>query len=194
MEKAAAEERQRKKRSLAPSSDAPDAKRMKLDPSSSGSAVALAGFDFTTLPANLVTELIVANLQAFTEPTLAGLVQAYRARGASAPADPPMAVAPPPAPPPANGHTIPTGPANHAPPTAPRAIRELSKSASVTPVPQMSQEKSKSRSRSPTPTPPKEEEPVDPLQMDIDDEELEYEPDKLNTEVRVTVSPPLKFY
>ena len=31
------------------------------------------------------------------------------------------------------------------------------------------------------------EEPLDPLKMDIDDEEIEYEPDKLNLEVRKTI-------
>ena len=37
----------------------------------------------------------------------------------------------------------------------------------------------------PPPPPPaiKVEEPVDPLKMDIDDEEMEYEPDRLNLEV-----------
>ena len=35
----------------------------------------------------------------------------------------------------------------------------------------------------PPPAPAIKDEPVDPLQMDIDEDELEYEPDRLNEEV-----------
>ena len=88
MEQAAIAEKQRKaaaaaeasrKRSppTAPAQDAPDAKRPKLE-HDTAAASATAGFDFTSLPAALVTDLIVANIQAFSEATLIGLVQAYR--------------------------------------------------------------------------------------------------------------------
>ena len=74
MEQAAVEEKQRraaeasrKRTASSGPSENPDVKRVKLD---DGAPSPLAGFDFTTLPANLVTDLIVANLQAFSEPTL----------------------------------------------------------------------------------------------------------------------------
>ena len=187
MEQAAVEEKARKaaaadaskKRATAatPVAEAPESKRPKLEHEPTPTAGA-GGFDFSALPATLVTDLIVANLQAFTENALIGLVQAYRHKKATASVS---AAAPPEipgltsTPPPSRGHAaeypVPTGPAGtqRAPPSGPRADREK-KAKSVTPPP--------------PPAPVKIEEPVDPLKMDIDDEEIEYEPDRLNLEVR----------
>lgn len=194
MEKAAQEEKQRKaeasrKRppSAVPSQDGPDSKRAKLEDAAI-SAAFLAGFDFTKLPAALVTDLIVANLQAFAEETLDGLVQSYRqGRGASlseatpGPSAPTALIPSTKAEPAVAASSVPVDPV--APP-------ERIPSGLATPVPEYTRRASRSPSRSktpPTPPPVKEEDPVDPLQMDIDEEELEYEPDKLNLEVTPTI-------
>jgi symplekin len=117
--------------------EASDAKRPRLEQDASDPAASLASFDFTALPAALITELIVANLQAFTESQLAMLVQTYRqSRGIS---------------------------------DAPSASVPASDSVQGT--------------ISAEPTQLKEEH-IDPLKMDIDEEEIEYEPDRLNLEVR----------
>lgn len=144
-----------KKRPLPDPEPPSDAKRVKLqvDPST---ANVLASFDFTTLPATLITDLIVANLDAFSEPTLLSLIQAYREKD-----------------------TVRTQPATAretpavtsrplSPPSAPVA------STSALP---------RSKTPPPPPQPVKVEEPVDPLQMDIDQDEMEFEPDRLNEEV-----------
>lgn len=166
MDRAAAEEKKRKADAFAAAADAKrkrpsslsgehftDPKRVKIeaDSTTSTSASFLAAFDFTSLPATLITELIVANLEAFTEPALIALVQAYRqSRGITTPEAVPSI-------------TAPVGPALKSTPEH-----------RVQPTDQ-------------PPTPPAvavvKDEPVDPLQMDIDEEELEYEPDKLNMEV-----------
>ncbi|EGN96587.1 hypothetical protein SERLA73DRAFT_111193 [Serpula lacrymans var. lacrymans S7.3] len=142
-----AAEASRKRPPSAPAEDV-DAKRVKLDQDIAASSAAfLADFDFTSLPVALITELIVANLQAFTEPSLSALVQTYRqSRGISPtpPVQPPQ---------PVPEATLPT-------PT-PRVH-----SQSVEPPPSFVKD-----------------EPVDPLQMDIDEEEMEYEPDRLNLEL-----------
>ncbi len=207
MEAAAIEEKQRKlavvesrKRppSAIPTTDTPDTKRQKLvADTSSASATFLSGFDFTSLPASLVTDLIVANLQAFSEPALIGLVQAYRhGKTVSSASTSPAAIAS------SSGHTPtppPTSQAISSAPVVPVPPIEPSRthvspptgpttSEYSTPVPEFLRKVEISRRQSQTPPliPPlvKEEEPVDPLQMDIDEEELEYEPDKLNLEVR----------
>lgn len=153
MERASAEEKARmaavaataaeavKKRPLptGPAADQPtDAKRLKVevDNAVANSAAFLASFDFTTLPIALVTDLIVANLQAFTEPALLSLVQAYRQGREGAPG------------------TV---------PHPPDGVIDEALSISD--------------------TPPVKDEPVDPLKMDIDEEEMEYEPDRLNEAV-----------
>jgi symplekin len=158
MERASAEEKARKaavavsateatkkRPSSTPAEHPSDAKRMKIDVDIAGNASAafLASFDFTTLPISLITDLIVANLQAFTEPALLELVQTYRQSRGLAPA-PPVSRTP--------------QPAQHTPEATP------------TPVPSAE--------------PAVKDEPVDPLQMDIDEEEMEYEPDRLNMQVR----------
>ncbi|KAF7370712.1 Mitogen-activated protein kinase [Mycena sanguinolenta] len=172
MDEAAAEEKKRKtllasgidsrKRPAPASTDRPsDPKRPKLEPDASAtSASFLATFDFTSLPAPLITDLIVANIEAFSENVLIALVETYRqSRGLPAPAAAaPQAAAP----------AIPTAPrAARAIPTAPAAARastpEVQPPASAAPV--------------------VKDEPVDPLQMVIDQDELEYEPDKLNEEL-----------
>ena len=90
MEKAAQEEKMRRA-GKRPATDAgrPDAKRAKLEPAPAavppqsdgapGPASFLAAFDFTTLPASLITELVIANLGAFSDQALAALVAKYRA-------------------------------------------------------------------------------------------------------------------
>jgi symplekin len=183
MDEASAEEKKRKaslasggsdtrKRPAPGSAERPsDPKRPKLEPdASTTSASFLATFDFTSLPAPLITDLIVANIEAFPESTLISLVQAYRqSRGIPTPAPPPP-VAP----------TIPTGPkATRSVPSAPSArisTPEVQAPASTPAVPVV------------------KDEPVDPLQMDIDQDELEYEPDRLNEEVRLILNVVHTFY
>ncbi|GLB41805.1 putative symplekin tight junction protein C terminal [Lyophyllum shimeji] len=186
MDAAAIEEKKRKtaaiesrKRPLSVPTEPVDAKRPKLEsettttpvPSAPVTATSanlsfLASFDFTSLPATLITELIVANLEAFTESTLLGLVQAFReSRGLGTAA----AIAAP-------APTIPTGPR--------RATQlQAEKDAERSLTPQARQTKPIPTGPAvPTPPPPivVKDEPVDPLQMDIDQDELEYEPDRLN--------------
>jgi symplekin len=177
MEKAATDEKARKasastaigdnrKRPIsAPApGEPPETKRPKLESNAaaSTSAAFLATFDFTTLPANLITELIVANLEAFTEPALITLVQTFReSRGLAAPS-----VAAP-------GPTAPKAIPPHIEKDLRNGERPLTpQGRQVTPVALS------------TPPSKVKDEPVDPLQMDIDQDELEYEPDKLNQEVR----------
>lgn len=143
---ASATEATRKRPPSAAAENPSDAKRMKVeaDMSTNASAAFLASFDFTTLPLSLITDLIVANLQAFTEPALLELVQTYRqSRG--------LALRPP----------------ASRPPQPPEPTPE------VMPTP------------GPSAEPTVKAEAVDPLQMDIDEEEMEYEPDKLNMEVSI---------
>ncbi|TFK51746.1 hypothetical protein OE88DRAFT_1679157 [Heliocybe sulcata] len=162
--KVAAAEASRKRPPSAQQEQPPDPKRTKLESDESAAAAAafLASFDFTTLPTNLINDLIIANLYAFPEPALQALVQTYRetrrsATPATAPTSTPAVPAPPAAPVP--------GPSTLTPATVPAR----SEPKAATPEP-------------PAPEPVKEE-PVDPLQMDIDEEEMEYEPDKLNLEL-----------
>ncbi|KAJ2915453.1 hypothetical protein MD484_g4945, partial [Candolleomyces efflorescens] len=178
MERAASEEKKRraavgsnngKRPPPAPSEQPSDAKRIKLENDASaqvGASSILASFDFTTLPGPLITDLIVANLEAFSEPELLALVQAYR-QLKGIPTSQPSA-APPSAPSAsASSSTISASP-QKAIPTGPR--RGADKQS--TPVPR-------------TTTPPLEAnvEVVDPLQMDIDEEEIEFEPERLNEEL-----------
>jgi len=192
--KAAAADASRKRppSALAPSAEE-SAKRQKLEPDSAAAASVLASFDFSTLPAPLITELVLANLQAFSDQAIQTLVQTYlrsgRAQAApQAPMQQPFSVASP-------------KPAVAALPDAPAALM-----ASVSDgVPGLSDDP-----QSATPPggsapmadsddlPPGfgnvKEEPLDPLQMDIDEDELEYEPDKLNLEVRSRSVPYTSIY
>ncbi|KAI0704285.1 Symplekin tight junction protein C terminal-domain-containing protein [Cytidiella melzeri] len=193
MEKAAQEEKQRRAESRKrPSSavlpqEGPDTKRAKLeDVNASNSAAFLAAFDFTKLPAALITDLIVANIHAFSEEALTNLVRDYREGKAAPKPDVTM----PPAPPVPSTSSVAQASAAAIAATngkvdVPEFPSEHVPSDSVIPAATLarSQTRSPSRSRTP-PTPPlKEEEPVDPLQMDIDEEEIEYEPDRLNMEL-----------
>ncbi|KAF5388652.1 hypothetical protein D9757_004811 [Collybiopsis confluens] len=182
MEAAAAEEKKRRaaiaagvtepKKRSSTETDRSDNKRVKLEngvadapppppPPPDPSLSLLASFDFSTLPATLITDLIVANLEAFTEPALIALVQAYRQRMGLATASTSAAVLPPPLAPAPEPAPVPA-------PTA-DSRRNI-----IEPIP-----------RPHTPPPPVKEEPVDPLQMDIDQDDLEYEPDRLNEELSV---------
>ncbi|KAF9072274.1 Symplekin tight junction protein C terminal-domain-containing protein [Rhodocollybia butyracea] len=165
--------------------DRPDIKRVKLEepepyphphPQQPNPSVSLlASFDFSTLPATLITDLIVANIEAFTEPALMALVHAYRQ------SNPPT--------------TSSLGFAPHPPVPGPSSL-------SLAPTPTGESQKNRrqpdNRPHSPTPIPqiqppapiPVPLEPVDPLQMDIDQDELEYEPDRLNEELSGSVPPP----
>jgi symplekin len=148
----------RKRPSSAQNEEPVDTKRPKLDQEPSASTPSfLASFDFTTLPAVLISELIVANLEAFSEPALISLVQTFRqSRGLG------TATSPAPSPTPV--------PSAAPPPISPKKpLEKQRRDAEGTPIPG-------------TP-PPVNDEPVDPLQMDIDQDELEFEPDKLNAEV-----------
>ncbi|EMD39061.1 hypothetical protein CERSUDRAFT_133852 [Gelatoporia subvermispora B] len=175
--KAAASDASRKRSSATPQSEGPDTKRPKLESDTTAPSNALlSSFDFATLPSALVTELIVANLQTFSENTLIGLVQAYRHKRT---ANATTQAAP----------AIPTAPA------AMVASTSAAAAAAVRPTPapaipstaaevQPAQSKGRSsRSSTPQPTPAVKEEPVDPMRMDIEEEEIEYEPDKLNQEL-----------
>ena len=183
MDKAAVEERKRKSAPVdtrkRPSSNPPEPaenKRIKLgnETTQNSSASFLAAFDFTSLPASLITNLIVANLEAFTEPQLISLVDTYRqsrrldattslATGVIAMPVPKPAVTSPPI---QNMSTssIPTGPRNNTylvdntltPPPQPMAL-----------LPEVIIK----------------DEPIDPLQMDIDQDEFEFEPERLNEKV-----------
>ncbi|TFK32777.1 Symplekin tight junction protein C terminal-domain-containing protein [Crucibulum laeve] len=190
MDKAAAEEKKRKataaenrKRPATTTAEQPsDTKRPKLESETTSStpapAALLASFDFTSLPAPLITDLIVANLQAFSEPALLNLVQAYRqSRGLNASlaaaVPPPQAAAtsqPASTPAPVLGPVPVRPPAGAVPPSGPK--KSGAPSPSSTPVPQ------------PVHAVPDieivKDEPIDPLQMDIDQDELEYEPERLN--------------
>lgn len=167
MEKAAADEkarkyallesdRKRQQTSTTPPEEPSDPKRPKLEHENDDAATTtsfLATVDFTQLPVSLITDLVVASLQAFTEPTLLALIQTYRqSQAASAPV------------------TVVAGPSTEikaptpiAPPVGlPEIEHESTPEVEVAPI---------------------KEEPVDPLKMDIDEVDLEYEPDRLNQEV-----------
>jgi len=165
MERAAADEkarkyallesnRKRQQPSTTPSEEPSDSKRPKLEHENDAAATTsfLATVDFTQLPVSLITDLVVANLQAFTEPALLALIQAY-SQGQAATA--PVTTAGP--------STEIKAPTPLAPPVRlPEIDHEPTPEVEVAPI---------------------KEEPVDPLKMDIDEEDLEYEPDRLNQEV-----------
>lgn len=162
MEKAAMEEKRRKaaltesRKRPSSASDLPDNKRIKLESgtlSQNNSAALLTTFDFTSLPATLITNLIVANLEAFSEAHLTTFVNAYRqSRGMHIPIAQPSTVVPMPV-----SSTV----ENTIPPASP-----LNNVLDATQTPSEVKE-----------------EVIDPLQMNIDEEEMEYEPEKLNQEV-----------
>ena len=149
-----------------------EVKRQKVegDPNADATAL-LAAFDFTTLPVALIAELIVANLQAFSEETFQARINAYR-RSASASVAAPAPVSAVAAP--VSTAVLETAAATEGavpmklPPTMPAADR--------------ARERALAQVDEPTPSSVVKEEPVDPLQMDMD-EEIEYEPDRLNLEV-----------
>jgi symplekin len=186
MEQAASEERTRRAmatqvdpRKRPPSttgSSEEDAKRQKVevDPNADATAL-LAAFDFTTLPVALIAELIVANLQAFSDETLQVRINAYHRSapaGVAAPAPVPATA------PPVSANALETVAASEnalavkMPPTMPAADRARERALAQT---------SPAQVEGPSSTVVKEE-PVDPLQMDMD-EDIEYEPDSLNLEV-----------
>ncbi|KAH9479566.1 Symplekin [Psilocybe cubensis] len=176
MEKAAAEEK--KRRALAaesrkrPSSNVNEPlenKRIKLESeaANSSSAALLAAFDFTSLPAPLITNLIVANLEAFTEPQLIAMVDAYRqSRGLTV----------------TSTHSIASDKYSVSEPNASAPSKPIVGHEGAVPSARksgVSVEKSQTPLVEPS-EPVIKDEPVDPLKMDIDEEELEYEPEKLN--------------
>jgi symplekin len=154
-----------------------DAKRQRVEADPNADATALlAAFDFTTLPAALITELIVANLQAFSEETFHARINAYRRPTPTAVATPtpvPAAAAP------ESTAVLETAAASEnavpvkMPPTMPAADRARERALAQGSPAQVDEPSFSSRIK---------EEPVDPLQMDMD-EEIEYEPDRLNLEV-----------
>ncbi|KAH9032328.1 Symplekin tight junction protein C terminal-domain-containing protein [Lactarius hengduanensis] len=188
MEQAVADERARKaiaaqaqadarKRPLATAAAAEEeAKRQRVEADPNGDATALlAAFDFTTLPVVLITELIVANLQAFSDEVFQARVNAYRRPA-------PASIAAP-APVPAAATSVAvlensvtsesTAPARRTPPTMPAADRARERALAQGSSTQLDEPSSSSRVK---------EEPMDPLQMDLD-EDIEYEPDSLNLEL-----------
>lgn len=175
MERAAAEEKARKaalKRPPSVSTDESkaDPKRQKVDhttpPTAAHAASILSAFDFTSLPAALITELVVANLQAFSEDAFTAIMQAYKASSPLAPAPAPAVM--PAATPVAGPSTLPQMA------SAATDSEHASKKPEVAVIDEGKEDRTLSIVK---------DEPVDPLQMDIDQDELEYEPDKLNLEV-----------
>ncbi|KAG9093472.1 hypothetical protein FS749_014324, partial [Ceratobasidium sp. UAMH 11750] len=117
-------------------------------------APAFANFDFSTLPLPLVVDILIANLQALSDERLATAIsgrRAYLSRSAAA---------------------TPT-------PQQPATTDALPLVAPTPPAPKPSPAQLESQTQ-PEPEPAIKEEPLDPLKMDIDDDDLEYEPDKLN--------------
>ncbi len=190
MEQATADERTRRAMATQAQADArkrppsataqgeEEAKRQKVegDPNADATAL-LAAFDFTTLPVALIAELIVANLQAFSEETFQARINAYRrsaSTGVAAPAPVPAAAAPVST---AILETAAAASENMVPakmlPTMPAADRARERALAQGSSAQADEPSSSSRVK---------EEPVDPLQMDMD-EDIEYEPDRLNLEV-----------
>jgi len=166
MERAAADEKARKYALLesnrkrqqpptTPSEEPSDPKRPKLEHENdaTGTTSFLATVDFTQLPVSLITDLVVANLQAFTEPALLALIQTYRQ---SQPASTPV--------------TAIAGPSSEIKAPTPIALPVKLPEIDHEPTPEVE-------------VAPIKEEPVDPLKMDIDEVDLEYEPDRLNQEV-----------
>jgi symplekin len=155
-----------------------DAKRQRVEADPNADATALlSAFDFTTLPVALITELIVANLQAFSEETFQARINAYRRSTPTAVATPTPVLA---AAAPVSPAVLETAAASESavpvkmPPTMPAADRARERALAQGLSAQVDEPSFSSRVK---------EEPVDPLQMDMD-EEIEYEPDRLNLEVR----------
>ena len=147
--------RKRQQPPATPSEEPSDPKRLKLEHENdvTGTTSFLATVDFTQLPVSLITDLVVANLQAFTEPALLALIQAYRqSQATSAPV------------------TTAIGPSTEIKAPTPIALPAKLPEIEHEPTPEVE-------------VAPVKEEPVDPLQMDIDEVDLEYEPDRLNQEV-----------
>ena len=198
MDKAAGEERKRKaallenrKRPSSNPSEPAENKRIKLEneTTQNSSASFLAAFDFTSLPASLITSLIVANLEAFTEPQLISLVDTYRQNrrlGVTMPAQPPLAAGPIAMPVPKPAATSP--PIQNVPTSSiPTGVRNNTfvMDSTLTPPPQP---------MAPSPEAVIKDEPVDPLKMDIDEDEFEFEPERLNEEVcRFVAGIPFEF-
>ncbi|KAF8273075.1 Symplekin tight junction protein C terminal-domain-containing protein [Lactarius quietus] len=190
MEQAVADERTRKaaaaqaqadarKRPLAPAtSGEEDSKRPRVEADPNADATALlTAFDFTTLPVALITELIVANLQAFSDEVFQERVYAYRhpapASSIAAPAPVSAATAPVSAAVLENSVTSESTTRARTPPTMPAADRARERALAQGSSAQLDEPSSSSRVK---------EEPMDPLQMDMD-EDIEYEPDSLNLEL-----------
>jgi symplekin len=122
----------------------------------------------------LIAELIVANLQAFSEEALQARIDAYGPTPAAV-----AAPAPVPGAAPVSAAALETAVASESavpvkmPPTMPAADRARER-ALTQPV--------SSQAEGPSSSNEVKEEPVDPLQMDMD-EDFEYEPEKLDLEV-----------
>ena len=155
--------------------------RVEADPNADATAL-LAAFDFTTLPVALITELIVANLQAFSDEVFHARVNAYRhpapASSIAAPAPVSVAAAPVSAAVLENSVTLESTTSVKTPPTMPAADRARERALAQVSSTPLDEPSSSSRVK---------EEPMDPLQMDMD-EDIEYEPDNLNLEVRPRLS------
>jgi len=168
MEAAARDDRQRregrKRAASAPAGEPSDAKRPKIDSESTLDITStLAAFDFTSLPPSLITDLIIANLEAFTESALESLVQQYRRNYGTS--------------------KISSQPSPPTPPTSPSALPSKVPTGPRSLMVQQAADRSSTPPAQTTPPVVKVEEPVDPLQMDIDQDELEFEPETLNAQV-----------
>ncbi|KAF8518981.1 Symplekin tight junction protein C terminal-domain-containing protein [Hysterangium stoloniferum] len=146
-----------------------DVKRVKLEhPSNTSDPLAdfLANFDFSALPVGLVADLVIANLQLLSEQVLNSAIETFRQT---------------------HPRVMPTVVPATAPATT--SVQATAYSAtSVAPIPSVP---------SIPGTAPSliiKEEPIDPLQMDIDEDDIEYEPDRLNDQLEVHSYAPFYFH
>ncbi|CAE6464998.1 unnamed protein product, partial [Rhizoctonia solani] len=170
---AAAQEARRKRALEAEAAN--EAKRTKLEPPAVPTPPSaptpvdpptstFANFDFSSLPLPLVVDILIANLSVLSDERLAGAIASRRAVLGS------------------------TGPVVPAAPVVQADVPLL-----VAPTPQLPvsasqlESQSQAQAQPAEPEPAVKEEPLDPLKMDIDDDDLEYEPDKLNVAAQAQV-------
>ena len=153
-----------------------DAKRVKLEhaaPVASGTdelATSLVNFDFTTLPVGLVADIVVANLQMLSEQTLASAIDVSLLYWIDIW--------------PQLTSLVQAFRLSNSTPSAPAVLPLVpvpvaGPSTAAAPILEALAEPAE------PPAPVIKEEPLDPLQMVMDDD-LEYEPDRLNNQLEVS--------
>jgi symplekin len=153
-----------------------DGKRLKLEhPCSISDPLAdfLANFDFSALPVGLVADLVIANLQLLPEQSLNNAIEVIIRRL-------PFIV---------SNMKKKTFRQSHtrATPMVVPATTPVAPTVQATAHPALSIVSTPSIPSVPT-VPPLiiKEEPIDPLQMDMDEDDIEYEPDRLNDQLEVS--------